>query len=182
MRLKEKYRKQIAPQLKKQFSLDNDFLVPRLDKVVLNVGFGHHAKEREYIKAVAADLAQISGQQPVLTKAKKSISAFKVREGMVIGARVTLRGQRMYDFVEKLVNITFPRVRDFRGLSKKIVDKTCNMTIGFKEHTSFPEIKIENVDNIYGLEVSLGTTANNQEQGLEFFRQLGFPFKKEENK
>ena len=179
MRLKDKYRKQILPELKKEFSLNNDFLAPRLDKVVINVGFGRHSKEKEYINNVVADLAKISGQQPILTKAKKSVSAFKIRQGMIIGAKVTLRGTRMYDFVEKMVNITFPRVRDFRGLSEKNVDENGNLSVGFKEHTAFPEIKIENVDNIYGLEVSISAQARNRTEALALWRQIGFPFKKE---
>lgn len=179
MRLKEKYQKEIAPQLKKDLSLTNNMLVPRLEKVVLNVGFGHHVKEKEYIENVAAGLTKIAGQKPVFTLAKKSISAFKIREGLVIGARVTLRGQQMYDFVDKLVNITFPRVRDFRGISDKAVDRSGNLTVGFKEYLSFPEIRAEEVSNIFGLEICLATNAKNREKGLALFRALGFPFKKD---
>lgn len=179
MRLKEKYQKQIVPKMEEKFGFKNAMLVPRLTKVVLNVGFGHHLKEKEYLASVEKGLTQIAGQKPVFTKAKKSISAFKIREGLVIGAKVTLRGQRMYDFVEKLVNITFPRVRDFRGISDKAVDRNGNLTVGFKEHVSFPEIRVEEVDNLYGLEICLATSAKNREAGLELFRLLGFPFKKD---
>jgi large subunit ribosomal protein L5 len=179
MRLKEKYKKQIVSQMEKKFGFKNEMLVPRLSQVVINVGFGHHAKEKEFMASVEKGLTKISGQKPVFTKAKKSISAFKIREGLVIGAKVTLRGQRMYDFVEKLVNITFPRVRDFRGLSEKAVDSSGNLTVGFKEYSSFPEIKAEEIDNLYGLEVCLATSAKERTTGLEFFRLLGFPFKKD---
>jgi len=179
MRLKEKYQKNIVPSLKKEFGFKNDMLVPRLVKVVINVGFGHHLKEKEFIAGVEKSLAKLAGQKPVVTAAKKSISAFKIRGGQIIGAKVTLRGQQMYDFVDKLVNITFPRVRDFRGISDKAVDRGGNLTVGFKDHTCFPEIRLEEVDNIFGLEVCLSTTAKNRADGLELFKLLGFPFKKD---
>ena len=179
MRLKEKYQKQIVPKLKEKFGLKNDMLAPRLTKVVLNVGFGHHLKEKEFMASVEKGLTKIAGQKPVFTAAKQSISAFKIREGLVIGAKVTLRGQQMYDFVDKLVNITFPRVRDFRGISEKSVDRSGNLTVGFKEYTCFPEIRAEEVDNIFGLEVCLSTNTNNRAENLEFFHLLGFPFKKD---
>ena len=123
-------------------------------------------------------MTKISGQKPVLTKAKKAISSFKIREGMIIGAMVTLRGQRMYDFVEKLIHVSFPRIRDFRGINEKCVDKTGNLTIGFKEHLAFPEIKSDDVENTHGLEISIATTAKTQKESLELFRLMGFPFKK----
>ncbi len=180
MRLKEKYNKEILPQLKEALGCRNSMLVPRLKKVVINVGFGAQAKEKERIEAITKGLTKLSGQKPVLTKAKKSVSAFKIREGMTIGAKVTLRGARMYDFVDKLVNITFPRVRDFRGLNDKAMDRNGNLTVGFKEHTAFPEIKIEDADNLFGLEICLTASARNREEGLALFRALGFPFKKAE--
>jgi len=179
MRLKEKYKKQIVPKIKEEFGLKNDLLVPRLIKVVLNVGFGRHAKEKEFMASVEKGLTRISGQKPVFTEAKKSISAFKIREGLVIGCKVTLRGQRMYDFTEKLVNITFPRVRDFRGISEKAVDKDGNLTVGFKEESAFPEIKAEDIGEAFGLEVCLATSAKNRAKGLAFFHALGFPFQKD---
>jgi len=179
MRLKEKYKKEIVPEIKKAFNYQNDMLAPRLLKVVLNVGFGHHAKEKEFMASVEKGLTAISGQKPVFTAAKQSVSAFKIREGMIIGAKVTLRGERMYDFVEKLVNITFPRVRDFRGISEKNLDRNGNLTVGFKEFVSFPEIKMEDVDNLFGLEVCLASSAKNRTEGLALFRLLGFPFKKD---
>lgn len=179
MRLREKYQKTIVPELKKEFGFKNNMLVPRLTKVVLNVGFGHHFKEKEFIAGVEKSLTKIAGQKCVMTAAKKSISAFKIREGLVIGSKVTLRGQQMYDFVDKLVNITFPRVRDFRGISEKSIDRDGNMTVGFKDYTCFPEIHAEEVDNIFGLEVCLSTTAKNKAEGLALFRFIGFPFKKD---
>lgn len=178
MRLKDKYKKEIVPALKAEFGYKNEALVPRVSKVVINVGFGKHTKEKEFAGTVEKTLIKISGQKPVFTKSKKSISAFKVREGMVIGAMVTLRDKRMYDFIEKLVNITFPRVRDFRGLNDKAIDNKGNLTIGFKEHTAFPEIKQEEIDNLHGLEVSIQTTATNKAEGLALLTLLGFPFKK----
>ena len=178
MRLKEKYKKEIAPKLIEKFGFKNQMLVPKINKAVLNIGFGHHAKEKEYMAAVEKILTKISGQKSVFTISKKSIAAFKIRDGLVIGAKVTLRGQIMYDFVDKLVNITFPRVRDFQGISDKAVDSKGNITIGFKDFTCFPEVHPEDIDQVFGLEVCLATTALNREEGLELFRLCGFPFKK----
>ncbi|MDD5071988.1 MAG: 50S ribosomal protein L5 [Patescibacteria group bacterium] len=180
MRLKEKYDKKIAPQLKEKFGYKNIFMAPKLEKAVVNVGFGRFNKDSAYIDNIKNNLADITGQKCVLTKAKKAISAFKIREGMVIGAKVTLRGARMYDFVEKLVNVTLPRVRDFRGLAEKSIDKTGNLTIGFKEHLAFPEVSHDSVENIHGLEVIISTTAKNKEESLELLKLLGFPLKREE--
>jgi large subunit ribosomal protein L5 len=176
--LRVKYNKEIVPQLKKEFDLKNVMLVPKVTKVVINTGFGKHAKDKEFIKRVQKALTVLSGQKPVLTKAKKSISVFKVREGMTVGAMVTLRKEKMYDFIQKLVTITFPRVRDFRGIETRNVDQTGNLNVGFKEHTSFPEIEAEDMENIFSLEVSLVTNIKNREMSLELFKLLGFPFKK----
>ncbi|MCX6796519.1 MAG: 50S ribosomal protein L5 [Candidatus Falkowbacteria bacterium] len=178
MRLQAKYKKEIIPKLKKEFNYSNNLAVPKLVKIVVNVGFGRHAKEKAYIDNVIAGLTGITGQQPIQTKAKKAVSAFKIREGMIIGACVTLRSARMYDFLEKLINITFPRVRDFRGIPEKGVDRQGNLTIGFREHLPFPEIKSDEVENIFGLEICLATNAKNRAEGLELFRFLGIPFKK----
>jgi large subunit ribosomal protein L5 len=153
---------------------------PKLNKVVLNVGFGRHVKEKAYVANVVKSLEKISGQKPVLTKARQSIATFKIREGMVIGASVAMRGTRMYDFVEKLVNISFPRIRDFRGISAKSVDRAGNLTIGFKEHIAFPEIGVDDLDNLFGLEVCLATSAKTRDEGFELFKLMGFPFKKKE--
>ncbi|MEA3449877.1 MAG: 50S ribosomal protein L5 [Patescibacteria group bacterium] len=180
MRLQEQYKKQIVPELKKKFAYKNIFEVPCIEKIVVNVGFGRHNKDKQYIKMVEEGLTRITGQKPMLNKAKKSISAFKIREGNIIGASVTLRGKRMYDFLEKLINVSFPRVQDFRGINSKGIDRTGNLTVGFKEHTSFPEIKLGEVDNVFGLELSLATSAKNKEEGLALFTLLGFPFKKKQ--
>jgi len=180
MRLKEKYQKEIVPELKEKFSYKNIALVPKLNKVVINIGFGKLAKEKEKITGIETVLTKISGQKPIMTKAKKSISAFKVREGMIIGAVTTLRGARMYDFVEKLVNITFPRVRDFRGISFKGIDRSGNMTLGFKDYSAFAELSASDLDTLHGLEISLSTTARKREEGIALFTALGFPFNKNE--
>jgi len=176
--LQTRYKKEILPQLKEKLGLKNDMVAPKLIKVSINVGFGRHNKDKAYIERVEKVLTAISGQKIILTKAKKSIAAFKVREGMTVGAMVTLRKQYMYDFVEKLVSITFPRVRDFRGISEKSVDAAGNLTVGFKEHTAFPEIGGEDSENVFGLEISLVTNTKVREKGLELFRLIGFPFKK----
>lgn len=178
MNIQEKYKKETIPALKEKFGYKNVLEAPRLIKVVLNVGFGKHAKEKAYIDNIVKALTKISGQKPVLTKARKSISSFKIREGMFIGSSVTLRDKRMYDFVDKLVNVSFPRVRDFRGISLKSVDRQGNLTLGFKEHLSFPEIKADEIDNVFGLEVCLSTSAKTKEEGEELFKLMGFPFKK----
>lgn len=177
-KLKKQYNKEIVPALKEKFSYKNVNEVPCLERITVNVGYGRHAKEAGYIDNVINTLQAITGQRPIHNKAKKSISNFKIREGMDIGASVTLRGDKMYDFVEKLINITFPRVRDFRGLNRKSFDKQGNYTIGFKEHIAFPEIKSDAVDQIHGLEVVVSTTAKNKEEGEGLLKALGFPFKK----
>ena len=179
MDLKEKYKKEIVPKMTEKFGYKNLLAVPRLIKVVINSGVGRNAKDKNFIDSVISSLERISGQRPVTTKAKQSISAFKTRKGMVIGVAVTLRGQRMYDFVGKLVKITFPRIRDFRGISPKQVDRQGNLAVGLKEHLAFPEIKADEVGNIHGLQVCLTSTAKTCEQGLELFKLLGFPFKNE---
>lgn len=167
--------------MKKKFGYKNDFMAPKLDKVVVNVGFGRFSKDSAHIDNVKKNLASITGQRCVLTKAKKAISAFKIREGMIIGAKVTLRGARMYDFVGKLINVTLPRVRDFRGIAEKSIDKAGNLTVGFREHLAFPEISPDSIENIHGLEVIISTTAGKGEEGLELLKLLGFPFKHEGN-
>lgn len=179
MRLKEKYKKEIAPKMAEKFAYKNLMETPKLVKVVINSGVGKNAKDKNFINSVMSSLERISGQKPVQTKSKKSISAFKIREGMAIGVVVTLRGKRMFDFIEKLVNITFPRIRDFRGISAKNIDKKGNLSIGFKEHIAFPEIKADEVDNIHGLQVCISTTAKTYEEGLELFKLIGFAFKTE---
>jgi large subunit ribosomal protein L5 len=180
MRLKELYKKEIMLKMKEQFGYKNINSTPKVEKVVVNVGFGRQTKEKEALENIQKSLLRITGQKPLLTKAKKSISAFKLREGTVIGAKVTLRGQRMFDFLEKLVNITFPRVRDFRGLDDKNMDNRGNLTVGVKEHLAFPEIKQEEIDNAQGLEICIATTAQTKQEGLELLKLIGFPFKVED--
>lgn len=182
MNLKEKYQKEIIPALKEKFNYSNVSLVPKIKKIVINVGFGRRVKDKDYIENIEKTLIKISGQKPVFTKAKKSISSFKVREGMIIGIMVTLRGERMYHFLDKLLNVSFPRVRDFRGISEKSVDKQGNLIVGFKENSSFPEVKVDDINNIHGLEIIVDSSAKNKEEGLELYRMAGFPFRKEEQK
>jgi large subunit ribosomal protein L5 len=179
MRLKEYYKKEVLPELKKRLNIQNDLAAPRLSKVVLNVGFGRNSKDKELIKFIAENLAAIAGQKPVLTEAKKAVSAFKIKEGMIIGATVTMRGQRMWDFVERLINVYLPRVRDFRGISEKSVDQSGCLTIGFKDIMAFAEIEVRDLEKLHGLEACIATTAGNHEAGLELYRLLKFPLKKE---
>ncbi|MBT3690546.1 50S ribosomal protein L5 [bacterium] len=179
MNINEKYKKEVVKAMKEKYGYTNDLAVPKITKVVLNVGVGKTKEDAKSIETVQNTLKRISGQKPIITKAKKSISAFKVREGMTVGAKVTIRGNKMNDFLTKLVNISLPRVRDFRGLNKKSVDGQGNLNIGFKEHIAFPEIKSDEVERIHGLEIAITTTAKNEEEGLELFTLLGFPFKKD---
>jgi large subunit ribosomal protein L5 len=177
MNLKEIYQKKAVPELKKQFGYKNDLQVPKLEKAVLNVGLGKGIKDASFIENAESTLLRITGQKPLKTKAKKAISNFKIRQGMVIGLKVTLRGQRMWDFVEKLIKVTLPRVRDFRGLDLKALDKKGNLNIGIKEHLAFPEIKVDEIEKLHGLEIAIVTTAKTKEEGAALFVALGFPFK-----
>lgn len=170
--------KQVIAKLKKQFGYKNNLAVPRITKVTVNVGVGRLSKDKSYIDAVVDSLRAITGQKPILSLAKKSISAFKVRQGDIVGVTTVLRGARMNDFIQKLIRVTLPRVRDFRGLQEKIVDQRGNMTIGFKEHSAFPEIVMDQIEKVHGLEVVITTNADNRQVGLELFKLLGFPFRK----
>ncbi len=176
-RLQEKYIKEVTPLMKEKFGYKNNLAVPRLEKVVVNIGFNQDiSADKNKLAAMENNLKRITGQKPIQTKAKKAISAFKIREGLIIGMAVTLRSQRMYDFVDKLVNVTLPRFRDFRGLSTKSIDKCGNLTIGVKEHLVFPEIKADEVEYIHGLEITIHTSSKTQDEGLELLKLLGFPF------
>jgi len=177
MKLKDKYKKEVIPKLKDKFGYQNDLAVPTIDKVVLNVGAGKALQDSKYLETMENTLLRISGQKPVATRAKKSISSFKIREKMVIGFKVTLRGERMWDFIEKLVQVTLPRVHDFRGLSKKSFDGQGNYSLGFKEYIAFPEIRSDEVEKLHGLEVIITTTAKTDEEALELLTLLDFPFK-----
>lgn len=175
-RLQEKYKKEIVPELKSAFGYKNNLMVPKITKVVVNSGFGSKTKETKFAEIIESTLLRITGQKPVNTLAKKSISNFKLREGTVIGSKVTLRGRRMYEFVDKLINIALPRVRDFRGLRISVVDNNGNLNIGFKEHLAFPEISSDEIDRIHGLEVTVVSTAKNKKEGYKLFQLFGFPF------
>ena len=176
--LYEKYKKEVVPALKQEFGLKNVMQVPRITKVVINSGVGRFVKEAGYIDNVEKTLSRITGQKPVRTKARDSISNFKIREGMEIGVVVTLRGPKMYQFLEKLVRVTFPRVRDFRGVTDKAFDRQGNYTIGLKENVAFPEVKSGEVDKIHGLQIIINTTAKDKQEGKALLTHLGFPFVK----
>lgn len=171
------YKTDIAPKLVAALGLKNTMQAPRIEKVIVNVGYGRHVKENAYIENVEATLARITGQKAVHHKAKKSISNFKIREGLAIGASVTLRGPRMYDFLYRLIHIVLPRVRDFRGIPPNAFDRQGNYTIGFKESGAFPEANVDSPDKAHGLEVIIATTAKNKEEGRLLLETLGFPFK-----
>jgi len=178
-RLYKKYIKEIVPALKTELGFKNIMEVPKMKKVVLNVGYGRNIKEQGFVENVENTLRAITGQKPVHNKARRSISNFKIREGMNIGVSITVRGKRMYDFIDKLVSVALPRVRDFRGISSKSFDKQGNYTLGLKEHIAFPEIKSDAVDKIHGLQIIINTTAKNREHGLKLLEKIGFPFKKD---
>jgi len=175
---RQAWTKTVAPALMKELGESNVNALPKVLKVTLNAGLSKGLKDAKFIDAVESTLTRISGQKPVRTKAKKSISNFKIREGMIVGMMVTLRGKRMEQFLEKFVSVTLPRVRDFQGLSPKSVDRQGNMSVGIKEMLAFPEIRSEEVDNLHGLEVTISTNADSRDRGLALFKALGFPFKK----
>lgn len=177
MNLKEKYQKVAIPALKQEFGIKNDLALPKIIKVTLNVGIGRGKDDPKVAETAENTLKRITGQAPVYTLSKKSISAFKVREGMKVGLKVTLRGRNMWDFLEKLIGIALPRVRDFRGLNQGSVDKSGNLSIGFKEHIVFPEIRSDEVEKLHGLEVAINTTAKDSAICIALFKHLGFPFK-----
>ena len=174
-RLLKKYRKEVIPAMQKEFNIGNVMAVPKIEKVVINTGIGRIAKEDKIIEKMAKDLAIISGQKPVFKKAKKSISGFKLREGMNIGIIVTLRGKRMYDFVDRLISIALPRSKDFRGIDTKNFDGMGNLNLGIKESSIFPEINYENLKDIFGLQVTITTNAKNKEKGVRLLKLIGFP-------
>ena len=178
-RLKDLYEKQIKKQLMQELSLNNVNQVPRLDKIVLNMGLGEAASDRGKVDGALKDLTQISGQKPIPTKARKSVATFKLREGMNIGCKVTLRKERMYEFLDRLINISLPRVRDFHGISTKSFDKRGNYALGIKEQIVFPEINYDDVDAIRGMDIIICTTAKTDEAGLALLKKFNFPFKEE---
>lgn len=179
-RMQEKIEKLVTPKLLEKFGFGNPNMTPRLEKAVLNVGIRADLKDPKFIEEFSKDLASISGQYPVKTRAKKSISAFKIREGQVVGLMVTLRGKRMYEFVDKLFNVALARIRDFRGLEEKGFDKNGNYSIGFRDQISFPEISPDGVSHPFGAQVTLTVKARKPEHSREFLRLLGLPLKKAE--
>lgn len=181
-KLKEQFAKEVIPTLKKEYGYDNQMAVPRIEKVTLNVGLNQSKMDQKMQEVVEETMRRITGQQPIKTKARQSIAGFKIREGMVVGMKVTLRGPKMWDFLYKLVNVTFARVTDFRGIKDSAVDENGNFSYGFKEHIAFPEINPDEIESLHGLEVNITTSAPNHEQGLTLFKALGFPFKKDEQK
>ena len=177
-RLKDKYRAEVAPALKQRFEYKNVMEIPRLEKIVINMGLGDCKDNAKALELAVSELATISGQKPMITKAKKSIANFKVREGQPVGAKVTLRGENMYVFVDKLFNISLPRVRDFRGVSKNSFDGRGNYSMGLKEQLIFPEIEYDKVDSIKGMNIVFTTTAKTDEEAMELLKLLGMPFEK----
>ena len=176
-RLKDKYRSEVVPAMMKRFSLANVMQVPRLERVVINVGLGEAIQNPKAVEAAVGDLAKITGQKAVVTRAKKSIAAFKLREGMRVGAKVTMRGDRMYEFVDRLFNVALPRVRDFRGISPNAFDGRGNFSLGIKEQLIFPEMEYDKIDRLRGMDITFVTTAGNDEQGRELLKLMGMPFK-----
>jgi large subunit ribosomal protein L5 len=176
-RLRSKFEKEVAPALLKELELKNAMAVPRLNKIVVNMGMGEATQNSKILDPAVNELTQITGQKPIVTKAKKSIAAFKVREGQAIGTMVTLRGDRMYEFLDRLVNIVLPRVRDFRGVSTKSFDGRGNYTLGLHDQLIFPEISYEKVDKMKGMNVTIVTTAANDNQARTLLKHLGMPFR-----
>lgn len=181
MKYKDYYLQEIVPALKKDLKIENVFQVPKMKKVVVNVGAGEAAANKKVLDYVVADLTAITGQKPVITKARKSISAFKIRKGLAIGAKVTLRGDKMYDFVEKLFKIVLPRIRDFRGISMNGVDARGTFNLGMTDQTLFPEIEYDKIDKIRGLQITIVTTAQSKDDLVAFLKLLGLPFEVSSN-
>lgn len=177
-RLQEKYVKEMRPALQERFAYKNSMQIPRIKKVVLNMGIGEATQDSKLVAKAAEEMMAIAGQKPVITRAKKSEAGFKVREGMAIGCKVTLRGARMYEFLDRLVNIAMPRIRDFRGVPPKSFDGRGNYAFGIKEQIVFPEINYDKVDNIRGMDICITTSATNNEEARALLEQFNFPFRK----
>ena len=177
-RLKEKYNETIKQELVNKFNYSSVMQAPQIDKIVVNMGIGDAVQNAKVLDTAVEELSAITGQKPVITKAKKSIATFRLREGMPIGAKVTLRGERMYEFLDKLISVTLPRVRDFRGISKKAFDGRGNYTLGVKEQLIFPEIDYDKVSKVRGMDIVIVTTANTDEEARELLTQFGMPFQK----
>jgi large subunit ribosomal protein L5 len=177
-RLYDRYTNEVIPALKKEFGYTNPMEIPRIEKVVLNVGLGEAVSNAKLIEVVCNEIAAITGQKAVVTKAKKSIASFKLRQGMPIGVMVTLRRDRMYEFLDRLMNVALPRVRDFRGVSPKAFDGKGNYALGIKEHIIFPEIQIDKIEKVYGLNICVVTSARTDDEARALLKHLGMPFKK----
>jgi large subunit ribosomal protein L5 len=177
MTLKERYTKEILPALGKELGITNVMALPQIKSVTLSVGLSHGLKDPKFLDVAEQTLQRITGQKPVRTKAKQSISNFKIRKGMVVGMRVTLRGPRMWHFLDKFLHVTFPRIRDFRGISSSHIDAMGSISIGFREFLPFPEIRPDEVERVHGLQVTVTTSARNYAQGFALLKALGFPFK-----
>ncbi len=177
-RLQKKYREEVAPQLQSHFKYKNVMEIPKVEKVVINMGLGQAKENPKILESAIKELTLISGQRPVVTKAKKSVANFKLREGMKIGCKVTLRRQKMYDFLDKLINVALPRVRDFRGVSDTSFDGRGNYALGIKEQLIFPEIEYDDIDSIKGMDIIIVTTAKTDEEAKEFLRLIGMPFRR----
>lgn len=176
-RLKEHYKKEVVPKLAEQFNYKSSMQIPKLSKIILNMGLGEAIQNIKILDSAAEELTQISGQKPVVTRARQSIAAFKLRKGMPIGCMVTLRGRRMYEFFDKLVNVALPRVRDFRGVSSKALDGRGNYTLGIKEQIIFPEIDYDKIDKIKGMNITIVTTAKTDDEARQLLAHLGMPFR-----
>lgn len=177
-RLKKRYAEEIAPALLKKFNYRSPMQLPKIEKIVVNMGVGEAAQNSKVLDGAVEDLTQITGQKPIITRAKKSIAGFKLREGMPIGCKVTLRGERMYHFLDKLINVALPRVRDFRGVSPKSFDGHGNYSLGLREQLVFPEIQYDKIDKVRGMDIIIVTTAETDEEARELLTQFGMPFRK----
>jgi large subunit ribosomal protein L5 len=177
-RLQQYYRETVVPKLTASLSLENPMQVPRITKITVNMGVGEAVADRKVVDAAAADLAKITGQKPLITKSKKAIASFKLREGLPIGCKVTLRGPRMYEFLDRLISIAMPRIRDFRGVSGRAFDGRGNYTLGVKEQIMFPEIQYDQIDQIRGMDITITTTAGSDDRGRALLEAFNFPFRK----
>jgi large subunit ribosomal protein L5 len=176
-RLKDRYREEVAPALKERFGIENPMRIPKLEKIIVNMGVGEAAQDSRRLDSAMEDLARITGQKPQLRRARKSVAGFKIREGMPVGARATLRGERMWEFLDRLVSIALPRVRDFRGINPNAFDGRGNFALGLREQTIFPEVSYDSIDSMRGLDVAVVTTAETDEEARELLRMLGMPFR-----
>jgi len=177
-RLKEKYTKEIAPKMMEQFGFKNVLEVPRISKIVINVGLGEAAADKKLIDTVVDEMARITGQRPVVTKAKKAVAGFKIRKDSPVGCKITLRKARMYEFLDRFINVALPRIRDFRGLNANSFDGNANYSLGVNEQSIFPEIDVDGIQLVHGMDITIVTTAKKREEGYELLKFFGFPFKR----